>query len=512
MMNKYLSLLILLLGSAVLPLSAQEHYSCGTTGELAAELIPHLLKNKIRAARHPAAFRSTQYVPIKFHLVARTDGSGRVSEHKLLDQICLLNEIFSALNVQFYIRNGFNYINNTAVFNDPLATQNTIMTFERDRNAINLFIVGNSDSGDGLGVVLGFYNPRYDHIVVDKSVIVNVGGTAKALAHEIGHFFTLLHTHNGWDSEPWDETIGNPAPGIAPDGVTTTEKMDGSNCDRAGDFLCDTPPDYNGFGWPTCDYDGGARDPDGVLIDPNENNIMSYFLANSCSPQDFYFSEEQKQIMLASLSSTQRAYLRNSYSPQPLTESVELITPINGQNAPGGTGMVRLEWTPVENATNYLVEIGRVATFSISPIRLFVEENFVDVPGLDIGRRFYWRVRPVNASFTCEDLSSETTSFTVSSSSTAVNDLPFLNSWSLSPNPVKESNELQLFLDTKTGFEAELNLFGITGQRVRSLGRTRFNTGENRMSIPTGNLTPGVYLLSVASEEGRLNQRIVIME
>lgn len=510
-MKNFSILLLFLLSSPAFHLSAQEHFSCGTTGELARELVPLLLENKKEAAQNPVAFRSTQYVPVKFHLVGKTDGSSRVAEHKLLDQICLLNEIFLDLNIQFFIKDGFNYINNTVVFNDPLATQNTIMTFERDRNAVNIFIVGNSDTGDGLGVVLGFYNPSFDHIVVDKSVIVDVGGTAKALAHEVGHFFTLLHTHNGWDSEPWDESIGNPAPGIAPDGVTTTEKMNGTNCDRAGDFLCDTPPDYNGFGWPTCNYDAGAKDPDGVLIDPNENNIMSYFLSNSCSPRDFYFSDEQVEMILTSLASNRRAYLRNSYSPEPLTERVELISPVDGQNAPGGTGLVRLEWKPVENATNYLVEIGRVPNFSIAPIRLYVENNFVDVADLDIGRRFYWRVRPANASFTCEDLASETTSFTVSNATTAVNDIAFLNDWSIYPNPVQENSELELFLDTENSFEAELSLFSVTGQQARSFGRTRFNTGENRMSISTADLTPGIYLLSIVSNEGRLNQRVVIM-
>ena len=71
---------------------------------------------------------------------------------------------------------------------------------------------------------------------------------------------------------PWSADIGNPAPASSPGGIPT-EKMDGSNCETAGDYLCDTPPDYNGFGWDDCDYDGGAQDPMGVEIDPEERLI-----------------------------------------------------------------------------------------------------------------------------------------------------------------------------------------------------------------------------------------------
>ena len=40
---------------------------------------------------------------------------------------------------------------------------------------------------------------------------------------------------------------------------------------NSGDFLCDTPADYNlGFGWNNCNYTGGAMDPNGILLNPDE--------------------------------------------------------------------------------------------------------------------------------------------------------------------------------------------------------------------------------------------------
>ena len=43
--------------------------------------------------------------------------------------------------------------------------------------------------------------------------------------HEMGHFFGLLHTH-GYSNT-----------------VKTDEFVDGSNCNEAGDYFCDTPAD-----------------------------------------------------------------------------------------------------------------------------------------------------------------------------------------------------------------------------------------------------------------------------
>lgn len=489
-------------------LNGQERVICGTSGEVAQELAERLLENKITAENEPVSLRSTQYIPTKFHLVARNDGTGGPPIQKVLNELCFMNSILAELDIQLFIKDGFNFLNNTAVFNDPIKTENTIMAFNRDRNAMNIFVVGNADfNDDDNSVVLGYYSPFNDLVVINQN---QLGGSSKALTHEVGHFFSLLHTHNGWDSEPWSESIGNPAPSIAPDGVPT-ERVDGSNCEDAGDYICDTPPDYNGFGYPSCDYSLGARDPDSVLIDPAEANIMSYFL-RGCSPSEFFFSDEQKRLMRTDLASSARNHLRNhSFSPVPIDNPPELISPIDEEEAPGGDGSVRLEWTDVTGAAEYIVEVDRVPSFSIRPIQVIVTENFVDVSGLEIGRRYFWRVRPFNEYAACPELTSKIESFIVSQS-TAVTDIAFLENWSVSPNPVNRNQELQLLLQSAEAFEGELNLFGITGQQVRQLGRERFNSGDNRLTIPLEGLTPGVYLLSLSTEAGRLNQRILIMK
>ncbi|MBK6902936.1 MAG: hypothetical protein IPH04_09020 [Saprospirales bacterium] len=82
---------------------------------------------------------------------------------------------------------------------------------------------------------------------------------ASVLAHEMGHFLGLYHTHEDW--------LG--------DGK---EYVNGSNCLSAGDFLCDTPADPNLLYYTddNCQYVGTLTDPLGDAYQPDVENIMSY--------------------------------------------------------------------------------------------------------------------------------------------------------------------------------------------------------------------------------------------
>ena len=112
--------------------------------------------------------------------------------------------------------------------------------------------------------------PKDRFIIMQKGCSVN-GAT---LAHEIGHFFGLLHTH---------ETFRG------------VEFVDGSNCGTAGDLLCDTPADFNlaQGGLTGCTYNGNFADPSGNLYNPDPSNLMSY-APSVCRRK---FSEMQNELM-----------------------------------------------------------------------------------------------------------------------------------------------------------------------------------------------------------------------
>jgi hypothetical protein len=79
------------------------------------------------------------------------------------------------------------------------------------------------------------------------------------LAHELGHFFGLCHTHGD-----------HPAPIIALDGAQTCEEP----CALEGDGLCDTPPDP-GPGTCATGPECAIACGDGSL--PDAENLMGYY-------------------------------------------------------------------------------------------------------------------------------------------------------------------------------------------------------------------------------------------
>ena len=165
---------------------------------------------------------------------------------------------------------------------------------------INIFICQNANTTGGIGTTLGYYDPQDDWLVLRKQ---EISYGSETIPHELGHYFDLLHPFNGWDSVAYDSNLhGNPVQQISPGSVPNENVVQTggcNNCQTAGDYICDTPPDYNfGFGWPNCNYTAQTMDPCGDVVDPMETNFMSYFL--SCS--EYEFTPDQVDLVHASYS------------------------------------------------------------------------------------------------------------------------------------------------------------------------------------------------------------------
>ncbi len=509
MYKNFFGLFITMLLGASFASAQQYTPPCGTVGEMAEELTVRLLANKAALeANDGVTYRNTQYVPVKFHLVGKNDGSGRLSEHKAFDQLCALNEDYADMDIVFYLKGGFNYINNSTTY-DSHANTPFILTANKDNGAINIFCVKDATpTGDGLGTTLGYYSPGNDWIVVRND---EVGRNEATLAHELGHFFSLLHPHNGWDAEPYDEsTHGNPVQNFSPNGPPS-ERQDGSNGTTAGDYIADTPPDYNfGFGWPNCNYNAGTMDPNGDVVDPDENLWMGYFL--NCPIDEYYFSETQQQLVLTDLASAQRFYIRPNYTPSnaEIVGAPDLIAPTGGETT-AGYNWVNFQWEAVPNAQFYMLEISRIASFAIDPIRIIVYGTNKVVNGLEADKNYFWRVRPLNEAYTCASNSS-TGSFTTGTSTVNNVELTSVNQWSVAPNPVKANTSLTVMVDASVSFDAIISLRDVTGRQVQMIGQQSFNIGQQTTEINLSGVTAGVYFLSLDSEAGRTTKRIVITE
>lgn len=480
-------------------------YAGSNCVDLPHELRQRLIANK-KALQSGRAFpRESIYVPVKFHLAAESDGAGRIEVADVLNQLCALNKEFEASGFIFYINSGFNLINNTNVFENPTTATGVARMIRESReegpNSLNIFITQNADRGSiENGTVLGFYSIQNDWIVIRKS---QVGNGENTLAHEIGHYFSLNHPHIGWESDPWNKSDhGNPVLIRSINGVQI-ELVDKSNCESAGDMVCDTPPDYNfGLTWdtrcPEFDLDVADRNRDTIV--PAQNNYMSYFLG--CGPYEF--SPQQNDIMMADYNSSLKSYLRTGYTPNldPVTEKVALLSPNNNTTAEFYNG-VELKWTASENATNYsiLIRGGQdELAFQTQDTALYITELSPD-------RTYTWSVTPYNESSACAGKS--TNILKTNDMTTATDDPIFSTEITLSPNPVYSGQIPRIAFESDTNLNGSLQVYDQSGRRIIQ-SNTMILTGYNEISIPLNDLTSGIYMLSLSTKKGSINRKVII--
>ncbi len=452
-----------------------------------------------------------KYIPIKFHLIAKTDGTGRVKEYNLLKQLCVLNEDYSNTEFQFYLKDAsFSYYNSTPIYETPrssqLATNQMSVLSSANHNAINVFIVKNIGSGQGgLGTVLGYYDPAKDWVVMLKNEAQSGTNT---LSHELGHFFSLAHTFYGWEGEPFQSSSSGwpQAPTNSPGG-TLTEKQDGSNCENAADKLCDTPPDYNfGIIWSSCTYTGGAKDPNGELVDPMENNQMCYF--SGCYP--YIFTQDQMNMMYADYAKASRNYIRFDYVPNTnqVTEPAVLTWPANNANSGGTVGVV-LDWEDVPNAELYLLEVSRTSNFSQLNQTFIVTESKKELPELTPNKNYFWKVTPFNEGASCvSGLTSPKWKF--KASPLATSNIEEINAWDVIPNPTT-SSDLKFAIELDKALDVTAQLVSVNGQILNSKD-LKINAGKQVIKMPDTKISNGTYFLRLISKNGMETRRVVIQK
>lgn len=461
-----------------------------------------LLKNNQIESRSEVTF-----IPVVFHLIADGRGIGRVKESAVLDQMCQLNKDFASENIQFFIKD-LNYIDDGQLYSNHNDDRDRLRQ-ERNNDALNVFIVNDANNGSTLenGVTLGYYDPQRDWLVMRRD---EINSKSIVLTHEVGHFLGLLHPYNGWDFEPWKEAVhGNPAPTRSPRGVAT-ELADGSNCERSGDFLCDTPADYFfAFEYDDCDFTETVLDPNGDPVDPDELNYMANFL-NGCDREAYYFSPEQSAIMQMSLRDPARNYLRNDFTPTDAGLPQIPVPESPGNESTVATfNLVAFEWSDAESATQYLFEIDRVRSFNVQPIIRVTDEPFLELSSLDAKREYYWRVRPFNAYETCTEFSMPI-SFTTGErlDTTQFEQIEELK---IFPNPVQTQSILNIELETQRNFTANIFIYDIIGRLVLEY-ETPISPAERFVEFDIQRFSTGIYTMMVVTDEQEIVQQFVVGE
>ena len=511
MLRSLLYILFLLIISNT-RVSSQNHICGGIIGDQTAFM--ERLKSNVKAAKLRKNLKSSQetvFIPVKFHLVADTDGVGRLNFSDVLDELCTLNSQFESLGMNFYLNGGINEIDHTPTYESPRsAGAITRMVQEINRvgsESVNIVVTQNADTGrPDFGTTLGFYSFANDYVVVRKTEIGNGGST---LAHELGHLFSLNHPHYGWEDQPWDievhgktvtkQTVSSSQSG----GSVRVELVDKSNCEDAGDMICDTPPDYNfGFSWdracPT--FRTVVLDRNSDTIVPMQNNYMSYFLG--CAPYEF--TQDQVNVIIEDYNSNRRSNIRNDYVPNEnlINEEIELVSPQNNTTADFFNG-IELIWSEVPHAESYYLNI----TGGGDDFRIITNQPTYFMTELAPNAIYTWSVTPFNEIGGCGIKKSAI--LRTNDVETGTIDPAIDGSITLSPNPSFRGENLRVNIKSEETIAASYLMIDMNGKTL--LNKTiNINQGINTLDLDIKNHAQGVYLFSIISEKGVSTQKLVI--
>ena len=486
---------------------------CGVSFEDQLQLKQELLNNRTAFEGQTANRNVVTYVPIKFHILGDDNGNGYIRESNVLDALCNLNQQYDGTDIQFYMKDDFNYLDNNVAYMDPRSF-NAQLTFpsEKDPAAANLFIPLNAEfNNSGGGTTLGYYWPPEDYMVVRKANM-NGNPNENTVPHEFGHFFGLMHTFFGWERTCSDELgyceaeHGLSVNMVSPNGVDV-EYQDGRNGDSAADMMPDTPPDYLfGLRASGCTYNGNAQDPSDTPVDPMENNFMSYF--DNCS--QYVFTPNQITSMQQNLSSSGRAHLNTNFTPisTEITEQPNLDPPSSQNTQPGGTTSVDFSWSAVDGANKYMIQIARNPGFTIQLQQRITTATSETFDGFTVGSgTFYWRVKGYNEYYTCQDFVADT--FEPGVNVSVTNHIKELNDWAVNPTVASELSNVQLSVSANNPFDAQVSLLDVSGRALWQSNWT-VNAGEQNFVLPSIDLTQGVYIVSMQTETGIATKKVII--
>lgn len=201
----------------------------------------------------------------KFTIVANVvqdeAGDWNVTEQEILDNVAEMNKYFEPICVSFEVcefRSVPNYQLDTLEGDE----YEQLEIEQQQAYRINMFFVqeiANLDIAACGFASLGGIGLYTSGGIVIKKGSCNSPGT---FTHEMGHYLSLKHTFEG----------------------NGAELVDGSNCDTAGDLICDTPADnYDPQGDPSLYVDANCRfintdlDANGQFYRPDVGNMMSYY-------------------------------------------------------------------------------------------------------------------------------------------------------------------------------------------------------------------------------------------
>ncbi len=439
------------------------------------------------------------FVPVTVHLVGTDAGSNYFRVIDAMRAVCEMNEQYRPGFIQYYLHpdEPFVYHNNTKWFKHDWDGGAEMIETSNLPDRLNAYVVDDPAGNCGYS--------WYDAIVLGKGCSA-VGNST--WAHEAGHHFSLPHPFLGWEGENFPN--GSPAPETI--GWANVEKMDSSNCYDAGDYFCDTRPDYISNRW-QCDANRESysllTDPNGVEFRADATLYMSYSY-DECASR---FSAEQYEAMRTNLYTEHLSYL-TEWEQGPMInddERVNLTSPIDSQTAQ--YNHVTLNWEPVAGADYYFVEISLSASFPFTLISKMVygETSLTLNGGIPNNRFITWRVRAYSRWDLCQPNKNYQIGVFKTVNLSATNDLERVASIDLMPNPIAAGLPAQIVVESSINLDATLQLLDMNGKTLWTKP-ARLANGSNTFDIETNELAAGIYHVILQTAKGSVIKKLCVIE
>jgi hypothetical protein len=248
-------------------------FSIGLSAQCGTDFNPQVKKyyNKYRNSKNGSVFQ----IPVKLHIIQASSGFGGLDSATVIAALNEVNIKFHDAGLEFFKCTPINYIKDNDYTYFIKNNSEDICDINDRGNAMNIYFAPELvkyTSSDTISLCgYAYMSGSKDRIIMDNDCADN--GTT--LSHEIGHYFSLYHTH--------EDNFGD-------------EYANGTNCQTAGDLLCDTPADpklSSSIVNTNCHYTGTDADPLGMQYAPDVNNLMAYG-RKSCRE---YFSALQNDQM-----------------------------------------------------------------------------------------------------------------------------------------------------------------------------------------------------------------------
>jgi len=263
--------------------TAQELVRCATPPRDANAAVPQSPGDCDYSSTNPAGQYAPTFVyrvPVVFHVIQSTSGTGFLSAARVQSQIDILNEDFRAQAgtpgaggfdsmIEFYLATtdpqgnpstGITYTTNNTWFNDRQTSSYTAALAWDTNRYMNVYT---NSGGGALGYVpnlpqAGIVGQASDRVVIAWDTVGRNAPAApfnqgRTLTHEAGHYLGLFHTFDGGCGSA-------------------------SACYTSGDLICDTNPESQPrYGCPSSPTSCGTPDPYRNYMDYTNDTCMTGF-------------------------------------------------------------------------------------------------------------------------------------------------------------------------------------------------------------------------------------------